>query len=124
MTDHNSTQERPAPEPTRDAEHAAGGAAAEHERRSARERLEEGLDQLEQKFDEFKQDVGRFVMERTDPDVAEHLGNSGREFLLAMRSFIDKEIGHIDKNVKRCREYHDDKQARKDQEKEKAGSAG
>ncbi|GAB4320277.1 MAG: hypothetical protein Kow0059_14520 [Candidatus Sumerlaeia bacterium] len=117
VTERNPTEPRPAPEPTRDAEHEAPGGEA-----SARRRCEERLEALERQFRQFKQDATRFILERTDPDVAEHLGRSGREFLLAMRAFIDKEIAHIDKNVARCREYHDEKSAGREDEKTGAAS--
>lgn len=110
-------EDRPQAEPTRDAEHQEESGCCGS--KSARDRVEERIDELDRKFTQFKRDAVRFVMERTDPDIAEHMGNSGREFLLAVRTFIDKEIGHIDKNVKKCRDIHEEKQA----EKEKAGAA-
>lgn len=119
MTDQTINEGQPDVESTRDADHRADSGCCGGGDKSRREKLEERIDELDRKFSQFKRDSIRFVLERTDPDFAEHMGNSGREFLLAMRTFIDKEIGHIDKSVKKCRDIHEEKQAGR--EKEKAG---
>ncbi len=61
---------------------------------------------LMEKITELKDEVIDCVLKAIPPDVAEHLGNSKKELLKAIRAMIDKEIEAIDKTIDRARKLH------------------
>lgn len=71
----------------------------EEKKASAQKRLME-------KITELKDEVIDCVLKAIPPEVAEHLGNSKKELLKALRAMIDKEIEAIDKTIDRARKLH------------------
>lgn len=71
----------------------------EEKKASAQKRLME-------KITELKDEVIDCVLKAIPPEVAEHLGNSKKELLKAIRAMIDKEIEAIDKTIDRARKLH------------------
>jgi hypothetical protein len=63
-------------------------------------------ERMRAKLDQFRQDMVDCVLSLIPPDVAEHLGNSKKELLKAVRSMIDQEIEKTDTHIARAKELH------------------
>ena len=67
---------------------------------------EAAKEKIQAKLEQFRQDMVDCVLSLIPPDVAEHLGNSKKELLKAVRSVIDKEIEKTDSDIARAKELH------------------
>ncbi|MCD6385493.1 hypothetical protein J7M23_06905 [Candidatus Sumerlaeota bacterium] len=74
------------------------------------EKKEELKQRIGERISSLKQEVIECVLKAIPPEVAEHLGNSKKELLMAIRSLIDTEIKKIDKTVERVKELHQEKE--------------
>ncbi len=46
------------------------------------------------------------LLRRVPPEVVEHLNNSRKEMLMALKGLIDRELGCIDRSTRRAYEVH------------------
>ena len=67
---------------------------------------EAAKEKMQAKLEQFRQDIVDCVLSFIPPDVAEHLGNSKKELLKAVRSLIDQEIEKTDSHIARAKEIH------------------
>lgn len=64
---------------------------------------------VEKKRETLSEKHERFIdsiLSHIPSDIVEHLGNSKKEMLLALRSLIDKAIEKIDEKIKRSKGLH------------------
>lgn len=67
---------------------------------------EEAKKRVGEKLSSLKEEIMDCILKAVPPEVAEHLGNSKKELLKAIRALIDKEIEAIDKTVERAKKLH------------------
>jgi len=67
---------------------------------------EAAKEKMQAKLEQFRQDMVDCVLSFIPSDVAEHLGNSKKELLKAVRSLIDQEIEKTDSHIARAKELH------------------
>jgi len=61
------------------------------------------FDSLYAGFQKTKDKVIDTILKQVPDDVAEHMANSEKEFLLALRSVIDRSIDKVDEGVDKVR---------------------
>ena len=69
-------------------------------------KVEAAREKVQAKLEQLRQDLVDCVLSFIPSDVAEHLGNSKKELLKAVRSMIDKEIEKTDSDIARAKELH------------------
>lgn len=69
-------------------------------------KAEAAKEKVRAKLEQFRQDMIDCMLSFIPADVAEHLGNSKKEMLKAVRSLIDQEIEKTDGHIARAKELH------------------
>ena len=65
--------------------------------------------EVREKLEEMCDSLSDFVLTHIPEDVAEHLCNSKKEFLMAVKSILDKEIERTERKKERSKELHKEK---------------
>lgn len=68
------------------------------------EKRKERYEEFRKKCKDMSQNVVSSILSKIPDDVLEHLGNSKKEVLLAIKSMIDEEIKRTDDDVKKAKD--------------------
>ncbi|OGL40819.1 MAG: hypothetical protein A3C43_07350 [Candidatus Schekmanbacteria bacterium RIFCSPHIGHO2_02_FULL_38_11] len=70
----------------------------------AEEKSKEKYEEFKKKSKEACQNFVNTILSKIPDDVLEHLGNSKKEILLALKSMIDEEIKRTEDDVKKAKD--------------------
>ena len=68
------------------------------------EKRKERYEEFRKKCKDMSQNVVNTILSKIPDDVLEHLGNSKKEILLALKSMIDEEIKRTEDDVKKAKD--------------------
>jgi len=68
------------------------------------DKKKESREDFKKRCKELRQNILNAILSKFPDEVIEHLGNSKKEILLAIRSMIDEEIKKTDDDVARAKE--------------------